>query len=624
MSTNSKVSIVIVTGNGVNQARRCLDSVRSMTNYDDLEVIVCDDGSTDGTLEYLRTLPWVRTIENATNPGFPGSVNRAIEATDPGSDVVLVNCATEITQSDWLPLLRACAYSAPHAGVVGCRLRRPDGLLLHAGTYMPVETLDQRRIAHGEKDVNQYDDPAREVEGVALACCYIRRAILDLVGPLDPECSGSFEDADYCLRVREAGFRNLCCGAVTVLFSPDDSSAPDGSHEQSRAIFAAKWSETLRARPVVAKLGWHSVLRLPNGYSLSSQDLALALEDAGVHLGYKYLYGPGTSHPWEEEGEVERERISRLMERPIDPAWPQVVYGLGESFERNFGSYRIGFTMLEVDGLPSEWVRQANLMDEVWVPTPFNQDTFRASGVERPIHVVPLGVDPHYFHPRIRSFPASDQFLFLSVFEWSSRKAPELLLRAFNDEFRADEPATLLCRVITVDERRLWDEIAGLGLKRDGGRILVSMNLLVPRHQLGALYRSADCFVLTTRGEGWGLPIIEAMACGLPVIATDWGAHTFFANASNSYPIASEGLVEANPDSPFYRGLRWAQPSYDECRRMMRHVFENREEARARGAAASSWVRENFSWERSARAAIDRLTSIGVETGVEREVGGRN
>ena len=92
--------------------------------------------------------------------------------------------------------------------------------------------------------------------------------------------------------------------------------------------------------------------------------------------------------------------------------------------------------MLEVTGLPQEWVDGCNSMDEVWVPASFNVETFRDSGVRVPIRVMPLGVDVDYFHPSITGFRPSDRFTFLSVFEWGERKAPEVLLRAFAEEFK--------------------------------------------------------------------------------------------------------------------------------------------------------------------------------------------
>ena len=57
------------------------------------------------------------------------------------------------------------------------------------------------------------------------------------------------------------------------------------------------------------------------------------------------------------------------------------------------------------------------------------------------------------------------------------------------------------------------------------------------------------------------MPVIEAMACGLPVIATDWSAHRDFMNEQNAYPLPIEGLVSAKAKCPYYTGFRWAQPS---------------------------------------------------------------
>ena len=87
----------------------------------------------------------------------------------------------------------------------------------------------------------------------------------------------------------------------------------------------------------------------------------------------------------------ETKMAEMIRARPLDARRPQVVYGQGDIFERNFGAYKIGFTMLETDGIPAEWARQANLMDEVWCPSQFNAKTFRDSGVTRPIHVDSAG-----------------------------------------------------------------------------------------------------------------------------------------------------------------------------------------------------------------------------------------
>ncbi len=128
---------------------------------------------------------------------------------------------------------------------------------------------------------------------------------------------------------------------------------------------------------------------------------------------------------------------------------------------------------------------------------------------------------------------------------------------------------------------------------------------------MGVLYRSADCFVLPTRGEGWGLPLLEAMACGLPVIATDWSAHRDFLSHEWAYPLPIDGLVPARAKCPYYEGARWAEPSHLALRRALRHVYTHPDEARARGARASREVLANWTWDRAARAILARLDAIG-------------
>ncbi len=121
--------------------------------------------------------------------------------------------------------------------------------------------------------------------------------------------------------------------------------------------------------------------------------------------------------------------------------------------------------MLEVDGFPKEWVKQANRLDEIWVPSQFNREGFEASGLRRPIHVVPLGVDTDYFHPGVRQVPnPHGEFVFLTVLEWGERKEPWLLLKAFSETFSAREPVRLVCKVMNRDPTlSLKTEIRNLG-----------------------------------------------------------------------------------------------------------------------------------------------------------------
>ena len=609
------VSVIVLAWNGLDYTRACLDSIRTKTDFQNYEIIVADNGSTDGTIEYLKSQQGIQCVFNGKNLGFAKGNNIAIRRASLDSDIVLLNNDTEIIQPDWISMLQATAYSAPDIGIVGCRLIRPDGMLQHVGTYMPVDTMSGEQIGACERDINQFPG-SRDVEGVVFACVYIKRATLDAAGLLDEDYFSYFEDTDYCFKVKSAGLRTVCCGSVRVIHHEHVSTRVNGLRqstlfEKGREVFVRKWGSKLLAERYTHKIGWHSLMNFPTGYAISSRELATALDRNRVHVAYKYVYGPGTLFPPEEPKKAETPMVDVFRSRRLDTHRPQVVYGQGDIFQSNFGDYKVGFTMLETDRIPEEWVRQANLMDEVWCPSTFNAKTFRESGVTRPIHVIPLGIDPGYFNPHIHTSRVFDGYTFLSVFEWGERKAPEILLRAFNDEFRSSEPVVLVCKILNADTSvDVHEQIRRLELKGSGGRIHVSLNHVVPTYQLGMLYRSADCFVLTTRGEGWGMPILEAMACGLPVIATDWSGQCDFMNVENAYPLAVEKLVPAVAKCPYYHGFRWAEPSYSDLRRLMRHVYMNREEAWAKGEKASREVLSRWTWDNSAVKIIERLNAI--------------
>jgi GT2 family glycosyltransferase len=624
-SVPAPVTIIILTWNGLEYTKRCLDTLGSNTDHPAYHVVVVDNGSTDGTGEYLQTLGWLSVIRNNSNLGFARANNLAIQEVAPDRDIVLLNNDIEIHQSDWLARMQTAAYGAADIGVVGCRLVRPEGMLQHAGAYMPLETFWGQQIGGGENDINQYNDD-REVESVVFACVYLKREVLERVGLLDEDYFCYFEDTDYCFRALACGYRTLCCGGVTLVHHENVSTKVNGTTHSSlfrkgQQTFRARWEKKLRRDRYNREIGWHSILNFPTGYAISSRAMVTALDRQGVYVSYRYLCGPGTGFPHREPEDSGSHIIDLIRSRKLTPGVPQVVYGWGDMLHANFGAYRVGYTMLETDRIPGDWVRQANAMDEIWSPSAFNAETFRASGIEKPIYVIPLGVDPDYFNPRISRSPLAGVYTFLSVFEWGERKAPELLLRAFNEEFRAEEPAILLAKVINVDpDLDVQREVANLGLSSSGGRIHLSLNQLVPAYQLGVLYRSADCLVLTTRGEGWAMPVIEAMACGIPVIATNWGAHCDYMTMENAYPLRIERLVPARAKCPYYTGFRWAEPSYSDLRRLLRHVYENQAEARSKGELASKEVRENWTWDHAARKIIARLDSIH-HASAEKDIG---
>jgi len=610
------IAIIILTWNGLEMTKRCLESLLIDSLDPQIQVIVVDNGSIDGTVPYLESLSRITLIKNHQNLGYSKSVNIGIAKADPFADIVLLNNDVELVDPNWLNNLYKQSKTFPDQGIIGVKILQDNGLLQHCGAFLPLDTYWGQQVASGEQDIGQYSGIS-ECESVVFACVYITNLALKAIGLLDEQFFAYFEDTDYCLRAKKLGFKVVLNGDVRILHSENSSTKINKvSHKDifltSQKLFKNKWCKYLNThRYSKGRLDFHSILNFPSGYASSARAFIETLDQQGFELAYRYVYGPGTVFPIKEPAHSDSYICNLVSNRPFGQANTQIVYAQGDVFERNTGKVKIGFTMLEVNGLPAEWSRQANLMDEVWVPSRFNKETFEASGVIRPIHVIPLGVNPHYFSPSITGWKPDHIYTFLSVFEWGERKAPELLIQAFSDEFNRNEDVVLICKINNFDSSvHIAENVNKMGLRSHGGKIIFAENRILERYELGSLYRSADCFVLPTRGEGWGMPILEAMACGLPVIATNWSSQTDFMNTNNSLPLAVEKLIPAIAKCPYYEGFQWAQPSYEHLRHLMRWVYENREAAKVLGDQAAKDARQSWSWHQAADHIRERLTEL--------------
>jgi glycosyltransferase involved in cell wall biosynthesis len=267
----------------------------------------------------------------------------------------------------------------------------------------------------------------------------------------------------------------------------------------------------------------------------------------------------------------------------------------GNAFSTEIAGLRnIGRTTFETDRIPDGWAERCSEFDEIWVPSEFNRETFARGGVdERKLRVMPEGIDTELFRPGLAplGIPERRSFTFLSVFDWQQRKGYDVLLSAWAAEFRADEDVALVLKITTINQPWLdVESMLAFFLEREASVALeqvapiILLNGLIPRIDFPRLYAAADAFVLPTRGEGWGRPFGEALACECPVIATRWGGQLDFLDDTNSYLIDVEGIhpTPANLDLEIFAGHRWAEPSVEHLRQLMRRVVTRPEEAAER------------------------------------------
>ncbi|MFK3739408.1 glycosyltransferase family 4 protein [Massilia sp. TN1-12] len=239
----------------------------------------------------------------------------------------------------------------------------------------------------------------------------------------------------------------------------------------------------------------------------------------------------------------------------------------------------------------------------LWTPSAWGRDNLIANGIDAArIAVVPEGVDTRFFRPAARK---PNRFRFLMVGKWESRKFPEGLLRAFTEEFAPGEPVELYLQAHNgyLPGFSLKERVERTGVRNDGSILLGEA---CSAAALRALYRSADCFVLPTRAEGWGLPILESMACGVPAIVTRYSAPLDYLDEANGYPLDVARMVEAHDEDFGIHGGMWAEPDIAHLRHLMRSAYQNKEERLEKGRMARLTA-ERFTWNHSAGIALDTI-----------------
>tara|TARA_B100000131_G_scaffold323028_1_gene379335 strand:- start:1560 stop:2690 length:1131 start_codon:yes stop_codon:yes gene_type:complete len=256
--------------------------------------------------------------------------------------------------------------------------------------------------------------------------------------------------------------------------------------------------------------------------------------------------------------------------------------------------YKIGYFYWEADSLPIEWQRDILCLNEIWAPCKLVKKACLRAGFRGPIEILPTPFSRTQEGPTDTMFPSpiSDNFLlsdgifkFYSIFQWHKRKGYSDLLKAYYEEFSADDNVVLIIKTHPLaGERGSVDKIKfdilsiknRINKKRPAKVFLITDFL--EKNQIDDLHRGSDCFVLPHRGEGWGMPIHDALLAGNHVIATKYGGITEFLDEDSLHIIPHDiGPVREMPWTHLYSSSQsWAYPKYICLKEIMRDVYKNK------------------------------------------------
>jgi GT2 family glycosyltransferase len=218
----TRLSVIILNFNTRDYVLQCLQSLKEQNldpTKNELEVIVADNGSTDGSIDAVKAkFPWVKIVDNQKNIGFAAGNNRAIEKAR-GKLILLLNSDTVVFPESFTKMIKFMDKTKD-AGAATARLELPDGALdlaCHRGFPTPwnaftyflrlEKAFPNLKLFSGYHQAWKNFDEIHEIDAISGACFFIRKKVIDEIGPLDEDYFMYAEDLDWCMRIKKAGWK---------------------------------------------------------------------------------------------------------------------------------------------------------------------------------------------------------------------------------------------------------------------------------------------------------------------------------------------------------------------------------------------------------------------------------
>tara|TARA_R100001443_G_scaffold4277_2_gene12587 strand:+ start:644 stop:1687 length:1044 start_codon:yes stop_codon:yes gene_type:complete len=332
---------------------------------------------------------------------------------------------------------------------------------------------------------------------------------------------------------------------------------------------------------------------------------------AGYNI-YKEIYKlhPSTALYPISQPEFTNESIASGIDNQGKNNYPSVKIWHQNDLHSHVGKVKhIGFPIFELTEFSKIEKRSMEHCDSIFVCSKWAKDIVvnQTSFTSDKVHVVPLGVDIDLFTPKQLKRPNT---VFFNCGKWEKRKGHDILLECFNRAFSPGDNVELwmMCENPFIGEmNKQWIDLYKSSPLGDKIRI-------IPRQKthkdVYSIMAQADCGVFPARAEGWNLELLEMMACGKAVIATNYSAHTEFCDKDNSFLIEIDSLENAS-DGVFFSGSHgeWAsllEPQKCQLIEHMRDFHKRKNDGWTQNTAGIDTANK-FTWENSAKELLNGL-----------------
>jgi glycosyltransferase involved in cell wall biosynthesis/tetratricopeptide (TPR) repeat protein len=364
-------------------------------------------------------------------------------------------------------------------------------------------------------------------------------------------------------------------------------------------------------------VSWEGAFLNQHSLGLVNRALSKGLIERKHELSLIPLASPGVQIDPGEQRDFFSTRFRKALTRPEDVC---VRLGWPPRWQAPAQGHWVVFQPWEYSSIPRDWLRPlVEQVDDAWVPSTFVRDGFVQSGVpaER-VFVLPLGFDEGIFRPGQEPLrlDTTKRFMFLFVGGTIHRKGIDILLKAYGRAFTNSDDVCLVIKDMGVGSfykgQTAETLIADFRAENTHPEI-VYLNESLSEQEMARLYNGCDCLVQPYRGEGFGLPILEAMACGLPVLVTGYGAALDFCNSRTATLIPAKPVLFPEKrvgDIETVGHPHLAKPDEEALAELMREAVERPDGGKRRAEKALQRVLAGFTWKHVAALAEQRLLDL--------------
>ena len=351
-----------------------------------------------------------------------------------------------------------------------------------------------------------------------------------------------------------------------------------------------------------------------DGYSAHVRQLSNALNTLGEEVSLSCPKQPG----WEQN--VTDSELVMLQRNPAEaevnicintpPSWR---YYMAEN--KRF----IGFCVFEGSSVPRYWldIMQDDLVEQIWIPSEHTKqaivNTFTSAGIvmdlelKNKLKVLQHGVDQTIFHPTNKETDNTFTFIANKGWtdkSWEDRGGLSYLIKAFSEEFTSKDNVKLICKVnpcYGFNAEILNKNILDLQIENQDKPNIDFMIENIDYKKLNDFYNQGDVFVSTSLAEGFNLPVLEAMAAGVPALVTTFGGQSDFVNEENGWLLTEGEMIPVKNDIT-YEEVQWKKPDIKEIREKLRYIYENQNETTSKAKKALETA-SKLTWLHSAKHA---------------------